>query len=40
MQSTTLHFAAPKVGGVKNYSVEQNWELTPQSPVYLKTLKV
>jgi sugar phosphate isomerase/epimerase len=31
-------FAAAKTGGVKNYFVEQNWELTQQSVAYLKTL--
>jgi sugar phosphate isomerase/epimerase len=33
-------FRAAKVGGVKNYFVEQNWELAQQSVAYLKTLKV
>jgi sugar phosphate isomerase/epimerase len=33
-------FTAAKVGGVKNYFVEQNWELTQQSVAYLRTLKV
>lgn len=33
-------FTAAKAGGVKNYFVEQNWELTRQSVAYLKTLKV
>jgi sugar phosphate isomerase/epimerase len=33
-------FTAAKTGGVKNYFVEQNWELTEQSVAYLKTLKV
>ena len=33
-------FEAAKVGGVKNYFVEQNMELTKQSVAYLKTLKV
>jgi sugar phosphate isomerase/epimerase len=33
-------FAAAKTGGVKNYFVEQNWELTQQSVAYLKTLTV
>ena len=33
-------FTAAKVGGVTNYFVEQNWELTMQSVAYLKTLKV
>jgi sugar phosphate isomerase/epimerase len=33
-------FSAAKTGGVKNYFVEQNWELTQQSVEYLKTLKV
>jgi sugar phosphate isomerase/epimerase len=32
-------FAAAKTGGMKNYFVEQNWELTVQSVAYLKTLK-
>jgi sugar phosphate isomerase/epimerase len=31
-------FEAAKVGGVKNYFVEQSWELTQQSMAYLKTL--
>jgi sugar phosphate isomerase/epimerase len=33
-------FTAAKVGGVKNYFVEQSWELTQQSVAYLKTLNV
>jgi sugar phosphate isomerase/epimerase len=33
-------FTAAKVGGVKNYFVEQNWELTQQSVAFLKTLNV
>jgi sugar phosphate isomerase/epimerase len=33
-------FTAAKTGGVKNYFVEQNWELTRQSVAYLKTLEV
>jgi sugar phosphate isomerase/epimerase len=33
-------FTAAKVGGVKNYFVEQSWELTRQSVAYLKTLNV
>jgi sugar phosphate isomerase/epimerase len=33
-------FTAAKTGGVKNYFVEQNWELTQASVAYLKTLKV
>jgi sugar phosphate isomerase/epimerase len=33
-------FTAAKVGGVKNYFVEQTWELTEQSVAYLKTLNV
>jgi sugar phosphate isomerase/epimerase len=33
-------FTAAKVGGVKNYFVEQNWELTQPSVAYLKGLKV
>ncbi len=33
-------FAAAKTGGLKNYFVEQNWDLTVQSVAYLKTLNV
>ena len=33
-------FKAAKVGGVKNYFVEQSWDLAQQSVAYLKTLKV
>ncbi|MBU6399508.1 MAG: sugar phosphate isomerase/epimerase [Verrucomicrobia bacterium] len=33
-------FTAAKVGGVRNYFVEQTWELTRQSVAYLKTLTV
>jgi len=33
-------FTAAKVGGVKNYFVEQTWELTQQSVAFLKTLVV
>jgi sugar phosphate isomerase/epimerase len=33
-------FKAAKTGGVKNYFVEQNWELTQQSVAYLKALEV
>jgi sugar phosphate isomerase/epimerase len=33
-------FTAAKTGGVKNYFVEQSWELTQQSVAYLKTLTV
>ena len=33
-------FAAAKTGGVKNYFLEQNWDLTVQGAAYLKTLKV
>ncbi len=33
-------FTAAKTGGVKNYFVEQSWDLTVQSVAYLKTLKV
>jgi sugar phosphate isomerase/epimerase len=32
-------FQAAKTGGLKNYFVEQSWELTVQSVAYLKTLK-
>jgi sugar phosphate isomerase/epimerase len=31
-------FAAARAGGVKNYFVEQNWDLTVQSVAFLKTL--
>jgi sugar phosphate isomerase/epimerase len=33
-------FTAAKTGGIKNYFVEQNWELTQQSVAFLKTLQV
>jgi len=33
-------FRAAKTGGIKNYFVEQNWELTQQSVTYLKALLV
>ena len=33
-------FAAAKTGGVKNYFIEQGWDLTVQSAAYLKTLNV
>ena len=33
-------FQAAKIGGVKNYFVEQNMELTKESVAYLKTLTV
>lgn len=33
-------FRAAKTGGIKNYFVEQNWELTQQSVAYLKALLV
>jgi sugar phosphate isomerase/epimerase len=33
-------FTAAKAGGVKNYFVEQGWELTKQSVAYLRTLEV
>ena len=33
-------FAAAKAGGLKNYFLEQSWELTVQGAEYLKTLKV
>lgn len=33
-------FTAAKVGGVKNYFVEQTWDLTKPSVAYLKTLTV
>jgi sugar phosphate isomerase/epimerase len=33
-------FKAARIGGVKNYFVEQTWELTQKSVAYLKTLNV
>jgi len=33
-------FTAAKVGGVKNYFVEQSWDLAQKSVAYLKTLEV
>jgi sugar phosphate isomerase/epimerase len=33
-------FTAAKAGGVKNYFVEQNWELTQESVAYLKSTGV
>lgn len=33
-------FAAAKIAGVKNYFVEQTWDLTVQSVAYLKTIDV
>ena len=33
-------FGAAKAGGVRNYFVELNWDLTVQSVAYLKTLNV
>ncbi len=33
-------FTAAKIGGVKNYFVEQSWELTQSSVAYLKALQV
>jgi sugar phosphate isomerase/epimerase len=33
-------FGAAKTGGVKNYFLEQSWELTVQGAAYLKTLQV
>ena len=33
-------FAAAKIGGVKNYFVEQNMELTKESVAALKAMKV
>ena len=33
-------FTAAKAGGLKNYFLEQNWNLTVQGVAYLKTLKV
>jgi sugar phosphate isomerase/epimerase len=36
----TKIFTAAKIGGVQNYYVEQNWDLTVQSVAYLKALNV
>jgi sugar phosphate isomerase/epimerase len=33
-------FAAARTGGVRNYFIEQSWDLTVQSAAYLKTLNV
>jgi sugar phosphate isomerase/epimerase len=33
-------FASAKAGGLKNYFLEQSWDLTVQGVAYLKTLKV
>ena len=33
-------FAAAKAGGVKNYFLEQSWDLTVQGVAYLKTVRV
>ncbi len=33
-------FRAAKTGGIKNYFVEQNWDLTQQSVAYLRALSV
>ena len=33
-------FGAAKTGGVKNYFIEQNWELTVHGVAYLRTLNV
>jgi sugar phosphate isomerase/epimerase len=33
-------FAAARTGGVENYFIEMDWDLTVQSVAYLKTLKV
>jgi len=33
-------FRAAKTGGIKNYFVEQNWELTQESVAYIKALMV
>jgi len=33
-------FAAAKTGGVRNYFLEQNWDLTVQGVAYLRTLSV
>ena len=33
-------FSAAKAGGLKNYFLEQSWDLTVQGVAYLKALKV
>jgi sugar phosphate isomerase/epimerase len=33
-------FQAAKIGGIKNYFVEQSWDLTKESVAFLKSLKV
>ena len=33
-------FAAARTGGVKNYFIEQNWDLTVQGVAFLKTLNI
>ena len=33
-------FAAARVGGMKNYFIEQAWDLTVKSAAYLKTLTI
>jgi hypothetical protein len=33
-------FTAAKIGGMKNYFIEQAWDLTVKSAAYLKTLNV
>ncbi len=33
-------FSAAKVGGLKNYFIELNWELTKESVAYLKTIRI
>jgi sugar phosphate isomerase/epimerase len=33
-------FGAARTGGVKNYFIEQSWDLTVQSAAYLKSLNV
>jgi sugar phosphate isomerase/epimerase len=33
-------FTAARTGGVKNYFIEQNWELTVQGVAYLRRLNV
>ena len=33
-------FQAAKIGGLKNYFVEQGWDVTVRSVAFLKTLNV
>ena len=39
VEGVTCYVSRAKTGGVKNYFVEQNWELTQQSVEFLKKFK-